>query len=190
MTIQLAIDFETANYPRESAIALGLSVIEEGAVTETRAWLFKPAPDPRFSSKRVYIRPDFIDIHGITPAMLKDKPYFDGVWDEMRPYFERADLLIAHNAGFDRNVLDAVAAHYDIPLPAHRWQCTVNIARRTWPGLYNHKLPTVAQHLGITLKHHDPASDAEACALIYLGARTLGDAQETEEETAIARKAP
>lgn len=160
----LAIDFETANYPRDSAIALGISVIEDDIVTETRAWLFRPP------GSRIYIRPDFIDIHGITPQDLKDKPHFNGVWDDMLPYFQSTDTLIAHNAGFDRSVLYAVAAEYGIELPAYKWQCTVNLSRVMWPGLFNHKLPTVCEHLGITLKHHDPASDAEASAHIYLAA--------------------
>lgn len=161
----VAIDFETANYPRESAIALGLSVIENDKVIETRAWLFRPP------GKRVYIRPDFIDIHGIRPEDLKDKPYFDTLWaEEIGEYLRYADTLIAHNAGFDRSVLGAVAAHYDIGLPSYDWKCTVNLSRVMWPGLFNHKLPTVCEHLGITLNHHDPASDAEAAARIYLAA--------------------
>lgn len=162
--ITLAIDFETANYPRESAIALGISVIDNGQVTETRSWLFRPP------GSRIYIRPDFIDIHGITPAMLKDKPHFDGVWEEMLPYYDAAETLVAHNAAFDRSVLGAVAAHYAIDLKPYYWQCTVNLSRVAWPGLYNHKLPTVAEHLGIPLNHHDAASDAEASARIYLEA--------------------
>lgn len=171
MTVTLALDFETANYPRESAIALGLSLIEQGRVRETRSWLFKPVPDPRYS--RLYIRRDFIAIHGITSRMLADKLYFDGYWDDMRPWFEEADQYIAHNAGFDRAVLGAVTAHYGIPVPLLPWQCTVNISRRSWPGLYNHKLSTVAQHLGINLNHHQADSDAEACARIFLASEEI-----------------
>ncbi len=171
MTITLAIDFETANYPRESAIALGLSVIENNTVRETRSWMFKPVPDPRFDPTRIYIRRDFIAIHGITSRMLKDKHFFDGYWHEMQPYFEEADQLIAHNAGFDRNVLAAVLAYYEFPPVRHSWQCTVNIARTSWPGLINHKLSTVAEHLGIALNHHEAASDAEACARIFIAAQ-------------------
>lgn len=160
----LAIDFETANYPRESAIALGLSVIDDNKVTETKSWLFRPP------GRRIYIRPDFIDIHGIRPEDLRDKPDFGGAWPEISEYFRHAETLVAHNAGFDRSVLFAVAAFYDIELPFYKWKCTVNLSRTMWPGLFNHKLPTVCEHLGITLKHHDPASDAEASARIYLSA--------------------
>jgi DNA polymerase-3 subunit epsilon len=174
----VALDFETANYPRDSAIALGISVIEDNTVKETRSWLFRPP------GNSIYIRADFIKIHGIRPADLKDKPHFDGVWREIEPYLDNTDLLIAHNAGFDRSVLYGVADRYGIALPRYNWQCTVNIARRTWPQLVNHKLPTVCGHLGIQLKHHDPASDAEACSKIFLRSETPVEPSTAMEENA------
>jgi len=163
----VALDFETANYPRESAIALGVSVIEDGIIRGARSWLFRPP------GERIYIREDFIKIHGIRPADLRDKPYFHGVWPEIEACLQNADLIIAHNVGFDRSVLHAVANHYSIDLPRFNWQCTVNIARAAWPGLVNHKLPTVCEHLGIPLRHHDPASDAIACAKIFLSSESV-----------------
>ena len=158
----VALDFETANYPRDSAIALGISVIQDNVIHGAKSWLFRPP------GNNIYIREDFIKIHGIRPADLRGKPNFHGVWPEIESYIKDADLLIAHNAGFDRSVLHGVAQYYNIDLPRYNWQCTVNIARRTWPHLTNHKLPTVCEHLGIELKHHDPASDAEACSKIFL----------------------
>jgi DNA polymerase III subunit epsilon len=165
-----AIDFETAYYAAHSAIALGISRISDNKVIETRSWLFRPP------GRSIYIRPDFVDIHGITANDLRDKPHFDGVWPEMAEYFETATLLVAHNARFDRNVLYSTADHYGINLPAFDWVCTVNIARVKWPDLENHKLPTVCRHLGIQLNHHDPASDAQASANIYIHA-AAADAQ-------------
>jgi DNA polymerase-3 subunit epsilon len=162
----VALDFETANYPRDSAIALGISIIQDNVITERKSWLFRPP------GNSIYIRPDFIKIHGIRPADLKDKPRFQGVWSEVEALIKGADLLIAHNAGFDRSVLYGVTQHYNIELPRYNWQCTVNIARAAWPHLPNHKLPTVCEHLGIELKHHDPASDAEACARIFLSSQS------------------
>lgn len=158
----VALDFETANYPRNSAIALGVSIIQDNVLQARKAWLFRPP------GNSIYIRPDFIAIHGIRPMDLRDKPYFPGIWLELEPCLQGADLLIAHNAGFDRSVLYGVTQHYNIELPRFNWQCTVNLARATWPHLRNHKLPTVCEHLGIELSHHDPASDAEACARIFL----------------------
>jgi len=148
---------------------LGIPIIQDNEIKERKAWLFRPP------GNSIYIRPDFIAIHGIRPADLRDKPYFHEIWDEMAPFFEGSDLLVAHNAGFDRSVLYGVAQHYDIELPRYNWQCTVNLARATWPQLPNHKLPTVCAHLGIELQHHDPASDAEACAKIFLSSGSSAD---------------
>lgn len=159
-----AIDFETAWYQPHSSIALGISRILDGKVIETRSWLYRPP------GRRVYIRPDFIAIHGIKPADLEDKPDFAGVWPEIAPYFESASMLLAHNAWFDKNVLYGTTQHYGIELPAFDWNCTVRIARTTWPDLENHKLNTVCAHLGIDLDHHDAASDAHGCANIYIRA--------------------
>ncbi len=182
MTKTIALDFETANYPRNSAIALGLSVIADDVITLRKAWLFRP---PANDYGGIYIRPDFIAIHGIRPADLHGKPDFRGVWPEIEAILDGADLLIAHNAGFDRSVLYGVTAHYDIALPRFDWQCTVNISRATWPQLPNHKLPTVCKHLGITLEHHDPASDADACARIFLesGASNMPDSVAAYDRT-------
>ncbi|MBI1214613.1 MAG: hypothetical protein GC185_02200 [Alphaproteobacteria bacterium] len=162
-----AIDFETAWYQPHSAIALGLSVIRGGVVTETRSWLFRP---PGSRGRPAYIRPDFIAIHGIRPEDLEGKPDFSGVWPEIMPYLEQSRTLLAHNARFDRNVLYATADHYGINLPSFDWVCTVDVSRVTWPGLENHKLSTVCRHLDIPLDHHDAASDAHGCANIYLRA--------------------
>ncbi len=159
-----AIDFETAWYAPHSAIALGVTRILDGKVVDTTSWLFRPP------GRRVYIRPDFIAIHGITPDQLEDKPDFFGVWHEIAPYLENTKMLLAHNARFDRNVLYATAEHYGINLPSFDWVCTVNVARSKWPDIENHKLNTVSKHLGIELNHHDAASDAHACANIYLRA--------------------
>ena len=160
----IAVDFETAWKSVNSAIALGISRIRDNVVIETKSWLFRPPGDG------IYIRKDFTDIHGITAMDLIAKPQFPGVWPEMLPYFENARILLAHNVAFDRSVLYGTAQHYGINLPRFDWLCTVKIARTKWPHLPNHKLPTVSGHLGIDLDHHDAASDAEACARIYLGA--------------------
>ena len=53
--------------------------------------------------------------------------------------------------------------------PEIPFRCTVQLARQTW-NIKPTKLNNVCDHLGITLKHHHAASDAEACALIVIAA--------------------
>ncbi len=57
--------------------------------------------------------------------------------------------------------------------PALPFVCTVQLARRTW-DFPNNRLDTVARYLDIPLVHHDPASDAEACARIVLAGWEAG----------------
>jgi DNA polymerase-3 subunit epsilon len=37
-----------------------------------------------------------------------------------------------------------------------------------WPTLRNHKLNTVAEHIGIKFKHHDAEEDALVCARVVI----------------------
>ena len=56
-------------------------------------------------------------------------------------------------------------------LPPHQnaFFCTCRQARRVFPRLPNHRLDTVARHVGYRLDHHHHAlADAEACAYIAL----------------------
>jgi DNA polymerase-3 subunit epsilon len=54
----------------------------------------------------------------------------------------------------------------------------VRLARQTW-DLFPTKLNDVCDYLGITLKHHHAASDAEACALIVIAAHQGGGAEKS-----------
>ena len=60
-------------------------------------------------------------------------------------------------------------AWYGVEVPAVPFECTVRVARASW-GLRPTTLRHVADHLGLSLQHHDAASDAEACARIVLAA--------------------
>ncbi len=47
-----------------------------------------------------------MQVHGLTPEMLADKPLFEQIADEFLSFIEGAELLI-HNAPFDISFLDA-----------------------------------------------------------------------------------
>jgi len=77
--------------------------------------------------------------------------------------------MVAHNAGFDRAVLNACCATTGLAPPRLPFKCTVQMARETWK-LYPTKLSNVCTYLQIPLVHHQADSDAEACARIALAA--------------------
>jgi DNA polymerase-3 subunit epsilon len=165
MTV-LAIDFETANERRDSACAVGLAWIADGAVVRRESRLIRP-PEMRFS-------PGNIRVHGIVPADVRHLPEFP---DVMAPFLPdlASGLVLAHNAGFDMGVLRASLAAYGMPVPALHYLCTLQIARRVFPAEEGCGLGKVAARLGIRFAHHDAGEDAFACAEIALAAARQKD---------------
>lgn len=155
----VAIDFETADYGPDSACAVGLVRVEALTVVRREALLIRP-PRQRFL---------FTHVHGITWEMVKDAARFVDAWRHLSPLLDGASALVAHNAPFDRKVLAACCASGGLRVPDLPFLCTVQLARRHW-GLRPNDLPSVCRRLGIGLVHHDPGSDAEACARIVIAA--------------------
>jgi len=157
----VAIDFETANYGRDSACAIGLVKVERGRIVATEYRLIDPQD---------CFEPRFVGIHGIGPDDVADAPGFDVVWRELLPLLHGATFLAAHNSSFDESVLMACCSAYGIRPPRQPFLCTMRLAREKW-RLYPTNLPAVCSALGIELDHHNAMSDALACAQIVLLAR-------------------
>lgn len=172
----IGIDVETACPVHGAICSIGVAVVLAGEVLREQHWYVDPGT--RFD-------PRFIDIHGITPAMIEGKPKLGEAWSDIHRFIEDsieqtrqprlfADmgggmsddgpsaLFVAHNAQFDRMQIERALG---APLP-FRLACTVAMSRRAFPRLERHNLKTVSAHLRIDLKHHDALSDARACALI------------------------
>ena len=155
-----AIDFETANGHRASVCSVGVVVVRGGQIAERLYSLIRPRPD--------YYSYWNTQIHGLSAADTEESPDFKDVWREIAPAVEGLPL-VAHNSPFDEGCLRAAHALYEMPYPGYRFFCTVRGARRVFPGLVNHKLATVAAHVGFDLRdHHHALADAEACAHIAL----------------------
>jgi len=157
--IFVAIDFETADYGRDSACAVGLVRVEAGRIVTRKYELIRP-PREEFV---------FTYIHGITWNHVAEASPFSEVWRGILPLLEGADFLVAHNKGFDRGVVRACCAEAGLEEPLHPWLCTVQMARHTL-GIRPANLAHVCQTLDIPLRHHEALSDAEACASIVLRA--------------------
>jgi DNA polymerase III subunit epsilon len=155
----VAIDFETANYEASSACSVGLVKVVGGEIVGTAVHLIRPPT-------RDFV---FTYIHGLTWKDVAKSPDFGNLWQSLGDFLEGAEFLAAHNASFDKGVLHACCARYGIASPSLPFQCTVQIARRTW-SIYPTKLPNVCRYLGIDLNHHEALSDAMACAKIVLAA--------------------
>lgn len=158
-----AIDFETANFHPDSACAVGLVVVQGSRIVRREHHLIRP-PDGQFS---------FTHIHGLTWDDVHEAPTFAELWPVLAGALGDAAFLAAHNASFDRRVLDACCRTYGLASPSLPFVCTVKVARTVW-RLFPTKLPDVCRHLDIPLTHHQADSDAEACARIVIAARKTG----------------
>ena len=159
----VALDFETADYGRDSACAVGVVVVENRKIVKQFSELIRPP--------RRYFQ--FTWLHGIAWEDVADKPDFGELWSEMAPLFDGADFIAAHNASFDRGVLDECCSKTGHAPPDVRYLCTMRLARRLW-DIRPTKLSDVCGQFGIDLHHHDAGSDALACARIVMRAEGSG----------------
>mgnify|MGYP003861226767 CR=1 FL=1 len=160
MTTFVALDFETADYGRDSACSVGLIRVKDDEVVQQVHYLIRPP--------RPLVR--FTHIHGIRWRDVVNQPTFGDLWASINLLLEDAEFLAAHNASFDKGVLYACCDAYGIPRPPQPFLCTVQLARKTW-SIRPTRLPNVCEHLGIPLEHHQALSDAAACAQIVIAAR-------------------
>lgn len=163
-----AIDFETANQHRTSVCSVGIIIVRDGQITDKFYRLIRP--NPNFYSQWNTA------VHGLTYADTKEAREFPEVWDEIKAQLN--DLpLIAHNSPFDEGCLRAVHELYHMEYPNYLFYCTCRGSRKYFgKALPNHKLDTVAERCGFSLKnHHHALADAEACA--HIAMRLWGNEQ-------------
>lgn len=165
----IAIDFETATSKRTSICEVGICVVRNGKVAETRSWLVRP--ENNFYSYRN------ISIHGIRPRQTENAPDFAQVWEEIeRTYLDEFDTFVAHNVPFDRSCLQLSAEYFNLHLPPLKWFCSLATARRVYSFSRN-SLDYLCDQLDIPKgKHHRAGDDAEMCARLFL--RELSDIRE------------
>ena len=162
MTIT-SIDFETANRSRASICAAGVAVFEDGHLKESPYWLVRP---PKGLD---WFLPQFTEeCHGLTRFDVQDAPEFSAIAPEFLKRLAGSDMVIAHNAPFDISALRATLAHFGLACPVFDYFCTCHVAKRIWPDLPNHKLNTLAAHIGHKFNHHHAKSDAEAAGRVLL----------------------
>lgn len=157
----IAIDFETATGKRASVCEVGICVVRNGEVCETKSWLVRPE-DNRYQ----YCN---IQCHGILPKDTENAPDFPQVWEEIeRLYLYEFNTFVAHNVPFDRSCLEHSAELYHLHLPELKWECSLQTARRIYDFGCN-SLEYLCKQLDIPEgTHHRAGDDAEMCARLYL----------------------
>jgi DNA polymerase-3 subunit epsilon len=117
-----------------------------------------------------------VRIHGITPEMLKRHGRPAG--EALRRFAEWLEWvspkrLVAHNAAFDKGMLEAALSRHGVALRLPGFLCTVRMARDL--PVPDRKLATLARHFGCDNRQaHRSITDAEVCAYIFARMALMG----------------
>jgi DNA polymerase-3 subunit epsilon len=156
----IAIDFETANNNNNSACSMGLVVVKDLEIIESKYFLIQP---PVMSFDDVNIK-----IHGIMAKDVKDKPKFPEIWNEIKHYFIN-NIIIAHNAQFDMSVLKSLQLEYNLNIPDFVYMDSMYISSKACGSDIRKTLSARAEALGVELtNHHNALDDTIACANIII----------------------
>jgi len=165
---QIVLDTETTGLDPAS----GHRIIEIGAVELV---------DRKLTGNHYhqYIRPDreidqaALEVHGITPEFLSDKPRFADIADAFLEFVQDAELII-HNAPFDIGFLDAELGRLK-PVPGYMTDFTsvldtLAIARDRHPGQRNNLDALCRRYYVDNTQRtlHGALLDAEILADVYL----------------------
>ena len=156
----IAFDLETTGFAPEMDCICELGAVRfmGGQVESEFSTLIDPQrPIPAQATR----------VNGITNDMVRGKPSLDVLLEPLTE-FCGDDLLVAHNANFDFQFLEAQVKRLHLPAPRGLVIDTLPIARKLIPGLPNYKLGTLVQHLKIpSSKFHRASDDAAYCGHVF-----------------------
>jgi DNA polymerase-3 subunit epsilon len=173
----------------------GDAIIQMGAVRCVNNKLLRSEHFDQLVDPQRTIPAQTIDIHGITPEMVRGQP----VISQVLPAFHRFvqdSVLVAHNAAFDMKFLQlqsrGTGLQFDQPVLD-----TLLLSAMVHPNQDSHRLDAIAERFGITvLGRHTALGDALVTAEVWLrliplleamGVHTLGQARELARQSYYAR---
>lgn len=138
--------------PRLVEVSLARVSRKNGKLLSRDEWLINPG---------IPIPPDATAIHKLTDEDVKDAPRFTEAWPKIQAAFEQCDMLLAHNAPFDRDMiqleLQRAIIKWDMP-----FMCTIGLFREQFG--YDMKLTQLYEYAtGKKLaQRHRAGSDVDA----------------------------
>lgn len=156
--IFVAVDVETTGLSPLANELIEISAIKYKGIEkiDTFSTLIKPK-----SRIPYYIT----NITGITNEMVVNSPIVEEIMPKLVNFIGESPI-VAHNANFDYSFLQSYSNN---SFSKNQVIDTVRIGRKLFPSLPNHKLGTIAKHIGIMEDgFHRAEFDCECCAKIYI----------------------
>lgn len=157
----VVVDVETTGL----SPALGDRVLEIGALRVVRGVVvgtFSQLVNPQAP-----IHPTAQAVHGIRPADVVHAPRMADILPRFVT-FTAGLPLVAHNAGFDRQFLEAECRYCEFLDPFGDYYCTLQLSRWINPQLPHHDLDSLIRHYGIpAFQRHRALGDVQATQQLY-----------------------
>lgn len=150
-------DLETTSEGQQAPriMEIGFTFVEDGKVVEDWSTLVNPG-----RSIPPYVR----RLTGIRNSDVRKAPRWADVLPGVLDMLEHT-ILVAHQARFDYDCLNAEISRQIGYRLTNRYMCTVEMARTLLPGSDNYRLETLSQWLNLTHENpHRAGSDARATA--------------------------
>jgi len=158
----MVLDTETTGLkPKEGAqvIELGWCIIKSMAIEGSANFLINPGKP---------IPPEITKITGISDADVQGEPMFGDIAGKFFPEYSSADFILAYNAKFDRDMLEAEFTRIGSTLPQKLWLDPL-IWARTFAQNPDNKLASMSKQFGVSLERaHRADADAAATAEIAM----------------------
>ena len=154
-------DFETTGLDTQNdiPIEIGAVKIHNGKIVETFETLINPMRE---------ISQEITKITGITNDMLKDQLGLDKVLPDFMKFIGDSGIVGYNNISFDNKILANICKKYGFKMSTVTYDAYV-LARQYVRGVKNHKLGTIAQHLGVALDNaHRAIYDTIATAEVFI----------------------
>ena len=156
----VAFDTETTGLDPASGRIVEIGAVKfdrRGIIARYNALINPEMPMPEEAGK----------VNGITDVMLKDKPVIAAVFPDFFDFIG-AGALVAHNAPFDINYVNAELKRLEKPPLTNKVIDTRIFAKEVLPGLSSYALQDLAVQLGITaLEAHRAEDDARVCMELF-----------------------
>lgn len=158
------IDIETTGFrTRDAIIEIGVIRVRDGAPRVT-TWSALVRPSVNIPKK---IR----DLTGITNDMVADAETIDQVLPRVATFVGEA-RLVAHNANFDRRILEHNARALGLSFAGNTWVCTMRMAQRAAVG-GPYKLGVLAERFDVQPSNHRALADCQTVLGVYRAVRDI-----------------
>lgn len=145
----VVLDIENPNSRGNSICSIGILIIEDGSLVRKEYSLINP--EDRFDRTNS-------EITGITESMVLDSPTLKEYWQEIGTTLSDS-VIVGHNIKYDLSVLSKALYRYDMPVPAFRYICTLDLSHSLLSAP-SYKLSSLLGNLGISYDEHNALADA------------------------------